>query len=130
MGIGGPQCDRERFASLILRNIALLKFRNGYSLDLDAIAEYTRGELAYAIRNGPFQTNLLMGGLDSEEKAKLYYLDYMGTLQQMTKAAHGYAAYFVSSILDNGYKVGLSQEDGLELMKKCASELKTRFLID
>ena len=49
--------------------------------------------------------NVLMGGYDQIEKeAKLYWMDYLGTLQQVTKGAHGYAAYFVNSVLDNAFK--------------------------
>ena len=130
MGVAGETCDRERFSSYILRNIALTKYRTGSQLDLDAIAEFTRSELAYAIRRGPFQTNILIGGVDEDGKAKLFWLDYMGTMQQTAKGAHGYAGYFTTSILEDNYKVGLTQAEGLEIMKKCANEMRTRFLLD
>ena len=129
MGVAGEICDRERFSSYIMRNMALQKYRTGNDMDLEAIAEYTRSELAYAIRRGPFQTNIILAGVENDE-AKLYWIDYMGTMCQMTKGAHGYAAYFVGSILDNFYKKGMSIEDGLECMKKCVHEMKTRFLLD
>ena len=46
-----------------------------------------------------------MGGYDHiENEAKLYWMDYLGTLQQVTKGAHGYAGYFVNSVLDQHYK--------------------------
>ena len=130
MGVAGETCDRERFASYVLRNIAWNKYKTGAALDLNAIAEYTRSELAYAIRNGPYQTNILIGGIDDDGKAKLFWLDYMGTMQQVGKGAHGYAGYFTSSILEDNYREGLTQEQGLAIMKKCANEMRTRFLHD
>ena len=66
----------------------------------------------------------------NEKEAKLYWLDYIGTLQQVTKGAHGYAGYFVNSVLDNNYKAGMSLDEGIEACKKCLLELKTRFIIN
>ena len=79
----------------------------------------------------PFQVNVLMGGYDQIEKeAKLYWMDYLGTLQQVTKGAHGYAAYFVNSVLDNAFKQGMTKEEGLQACRLCIKELKTRFIIN
>ena len=47
-----------------------------------------RTELAQALRKGPYQVNLLIGGYDlQEQRAKLYWMDYLGTLQQVNKGA-------------------------------------------
>lgn len=130
MAVSGETCDRDRFASLIMRSLALQKFRHGYELDLESTAEFTRSQLAEALRKGPYQVNLLMGGYDHQaEKARLYWFDYLGTMQEVTKGAHGYAGYFVSSVLDNHYKKDMTLEEGLECAKECINELKTRFLI-
>lgn len=130
MAIAGETCDRERFASYIQRNLAWHKYKHGYELDLESTAEFTRSELAYAIRNGPFNVNLLIGGYDdTTETARLFWLDYFGSLQEVKKGAHGYAGYFTSSILDNHYKKDMTLEEGLECIKKCTDEMKTRFLI-
>ena len=41
-----------------------------------------RTELATALRKGPYNVNILMGGYDlNENRAKLYWMDYLGTLQ-------------------------------------------------
>ena len=81
------------------------------------------------LRRGPFQVNVLMAGYDEGEGTKLYWMDYLGTLCRVTKGAHGYAAYFINSILDNHYKEGMSLEDGKACMRACVKELGTRFLI-
>ena len=79
-----------------------MEYRTGYEPGLDATANFLRSELAQSLRSrSPFQVNVLMGGYDHIEKtAKLYWMDYLGTLQQVTKGAHGHAGYFVNSVLD------------------------------
>ena len=90
-----------------------------------------RTELAQALRKGPYQVNILLGGYDIlEGVAKLYWMDYLGSLQQVQKGAHGYAAYFVNSVLDNNYRQDMTEAEGLETMRKCILELKTRFMIN
>lgn len=59
-----------------------------------------RSELAYAIRNGPYNVNCLLGGID-EDGPGLYFMDYLGTLQKTHVGAHGYGGLFLYGILDN-----------------------------
>ena len=74
---------------------------------------------------------MLLGGYDQIEKqAKLYWMDYLGTLQQVTKGAHGHAGYFVNSVLDQHYKQNMTLEEGLAACRQCLKELKTRFIIN
>ena len=48
----------------------------------------------------------------------------------MTKGAHGYAGYFVNSVLDQHYKENMSLEEGLNACRQCIKELQTRFIIN
>ena len=70
---------------------------------------------------------MIIGALD--ESPELYYLDYLGTLQKLDHCAHGYGAYFISSVFDNYWKPDMNVEEGLSLVKKCIAEIQTRFLI-
>ena len=100
-------------------------------MGVESTAQYMRTEMAQALRRGPFQVNLLMGGFDHVEgKAKLYWMDYLGTLQQVNKGAQGYAGYFVNSVLDNAFTKDMTLDQGLEASKKCIKELSTRFIIN
>ena len=73
----------------------------------------------------------MIGGYDLHEKqAKLYWMDYLGTLQQVQKGAHGYAGYFVNSVLDNEFRHDMNLEQGIAAMQKCIVELRTRFMIN
>jgi len=75
--------------------------------------------------------NVLVGGWDElSGQAKLYWMDYLGTLQQVTKAAHGYAGYFVNSVMDNYWKQDMTLEEGEAACRACVKELKTRFIIN
>ena len=57
-------------------------------------------------------------------------MDYLGTLQQVTKGAHGYAAYFVNSVLDQHYRQDMTLDEGKAACRSCVKELKTRFIIN
>ena len=130
MAASGETCDRDRFLSYIKRNLEWYYFKNGHELTIDAAASYTRDELAHALRRGPYMVNLLVAGFDQASgEARMYWMDYLGTLQQTTKGAHGYAAYFVSSTLDNHFKLGMTFEEGKEAIRQCIRELQKRFLI-
>ena len=61
--------------------------------------------------------------------ASLYYLDYMGSVNKVNFGCHGYAASFVLSIFDREWKEGLTEAEGIDLVKKCIAELQIRFLI-
>ena len=105
MACSGEQTDRYNFSNYVMRNLQLMEFRTGHEPDVESTAQFIRSETADALRRAPFQVNALIGGYDVvEQSAKLYWMDYLGTLQQVQKGAHGYAAYFVNSVLDNGYQ--------------------------
>ena len=131
LACAGEHTDRYAFCNYIQKNLQLQEYRTGFEPSVEASAQYTRSELAQALRKGPYQVNLLMAGYDHlDGQAKLYWMDYFGTLQQVSKGAHGYAAYFVNSVLDNNFKQDMTLEEGIETLKKCIVELNTRFIIN
>ena len=131
LGTAGEQCERYSFANYIQRNLELQQFRTGVDLSLEGTANYMRSELAKALRQAPYQVNCLMGGYDHlDKRAKLYWMDYLGTLQQVNKGAQGYAGYFVNSVLDNHFKQDMTLDQGIEACKKCCFELNHRFLVN
>ena len=131
MGMAGEQTDRYQYSNFIKRNLELQEMRTGCELGVEATAQYMRTELAKALRKGPYQVNLLIGGFDQHEnRAKMYWMDYLGTLQQLNKGAQGYASYFVNSILDNHFQKDMTLEQGLAACRMCIKELRTRFTIN
>ncbi|CAE7949684.1 PBD2 [Symbiodinium sp. KB8] len=141
----GENCDRVAFTELIVRNIALDKFRSKLSRSCKATAHYIRGE-------APMSVNLLLAGVDvpateastdskdSAEAGKaapapagepsLYWIDYMGTMAKVGFGAHGYCAYFTNGLLDRYWKAGMSEEEGKALMGRCIGETRARFMLN
>ena len=56
-------------------------------------------------------------------------MDYMASFSKVNFGAHGYAANFILSVFDRDWKAGLTLEQGLEVVRRCIHELRTRFLI-
>jgi 20S proteasome subunit beta 4 len=130
MGVSGPNADAVKFTEYVSKNINLYELANdGTKLSTHAQANFARGELATALRKGPYQVNILLGGYDEKSGASLYFLDYMGTLHKLPHAAQGHAAYFCSSIFDKEYTKNLTEEGAMKIIESCINEIHTRFLI-
>lgn len=114
----------------VSKNINLYELSNdGTKLSTKAQANYARGELAAALRKGPFQVNVLLGGYDDKTGGTLYHLDYMGTMHKVKNGAQGYAQYFVSSIFDKECTENMTEEEALKVVQMCINEIHTRFLM-
>merc|ERR1719222_224339 len=128
MACVGPNGDVTNFMEYISKNIRLYQLRNSLNLSVKATVNFTRNELAAALRKGPFQTDLIIAGVD-EDGPSLYFMDYLASAEKVNKAAHGYGAYFALSIMDRYYKPDLTLEEGKDIMRKCIQEMKTRFVL-
>ena len=124
----GDHADRANFGSYIRRNIDYSRFRHNRDLTINEIANLIRNQLAEALRKQPYQVNILLGGVD-KEGVQLYWIDYLGTLAEVPYGAHGYAGYFISSVLSNFWKPDLDKETALKLVNGAINELRTRFII-
>ena len=125
----GAQADTVCFTEYVQKNMALYEISNGLKLSTPAAASFVRNELAVALRKGPYQTNLLLGGYDAEHGATLYYLDYLASSNKVNYGCHGYVSSFVLSIFDREWTPAMSEAQGLELLKKCIDEIQIRFLV-
>merc|ERR1712217_545074 len=92
-------------------------------------ANFTRNELAYSLRKGPFQADLPIAGCD-ESGPGLYYLDYLGRMEKVNKAAQGYGAFFTLGLMDRYYKPDLNLEEAKNIIKLCMKEMETRFVMN
>jgi 20S proteasome subunit beta 4 len=136
MGVAGPNCDLVNFTQYIAKNIRLYELSNdGTKLSVHAQANFARGQLAYALRKGPYQVNILLGGYDTNEQdkekegASLYHLDYMGTLHKVAYGAQGYASYFTLSIMDRECKENMTEAEALTVIEHCIAEIQVRFML-
>lgn len=135
MACGGPVGDRNNFSEYVQKNMALNSFRNNHLLSTKAAANWTRNQLAQSLRSrSPYQVSLLLGGWDKNVKenggASLYYMDYMGALHPMEKAAHGYGAHFCLSTLDRHFHKDCTLAEAKETAKKCLHEIATRLVLN
>lgn len=133
MAYTGESGDTVQFTEYIQANIQLYLMReNDTELSPKATASFVRNQLATSIRSRkPYQVNVLIGGYDTKtDLAALSWIDYLGTLVELPYAAHGYAAFYCSSLFDRHYKKDMKKEEGLELLRMCIKELEMRMPID
>lgn len=125
----GVAADNSAFAEYVSKNIKLYELNNHVKLDTAAAATFVRNELATALRKGPYQTNILLAGYDEQGGASLHWMDYLASKSTVDFGAHGYAGNFIISIFDREWKHNMNLEQGLEIVRMCLHELKTRFMI-
>eukprot|EP00760_Papus_ankaliazontas_P028067 PhM_4_TR3511/c0_g1_i1/m.60895/K02734/PSMB2; 20S proteasome subunit beta 4 len=140
LGVLGSNAHRINFVEYIKANLKLMNLRsNGRPMTTSATASYIRGQLARALReSGAYECFLLLAGYDSpvseHDKSpggpSLYFMDYLGTLEKVPYACHGYGATFSMSILDRHYRKDMNQEEGLKLVQQCVAEVQKRIIIN
>lgn len=128
LAIGGEHSDVLVFGDYIQKNLAFLQYKNGYKLSTDDTAQFIRSEFAEAIRKGPYSVNCLLAGFEGDEP-RLYWLDYLGSVIETSKAAHGYAEFLTSSVLDTLQTKDMTEEQGIEAINHCLNTMKDRFVI-
>ncbi|KZV35398.1 folate-biopterin transporter 1, chloroplastic [Dorcoceras hygrometricum] len=129
MGASGESGDRVQFTEYIQKNVALYQFRNGIPLTTAAAANFTRGELATALRKNPYMVNIILGGYDKDAGPSLYFIDYIASLHKVDKAAFGYGSYFALAMMDRHYRQDMTVEEAIELVDKCILEIRTRLVV-
>ena len=76
-----------------------------------------------------YQVNLLLAGFDETAGPSLYFLDYLGTLHEMSCASHGYGGSFVMSLFDKAWRPGMSVEEAVELCDAAIAEVRCRLVV-
>ena len=131
MVVCGDSGDTVYFGEFIQKNMVYYRIKNGYSLSPSAAANYTRHEMAKRLRQYPNLVNLIMGGVDPKtKKTSLYFMDYLGTLADVSYTAHGYGSYFALSILDKYHHINMTVEETEDLLLKCILEIQKRLVIN
>lgn len=125
----GEAGDRVNFSEYIIANVRLYALRNGMQLSTKAVANFTRGELATALRKSPYNTNLLVAGYDEGAGPALYWCDYLATLHHMNICGTGYGSYFVLSLFDKLWHPDVTESEALDMMRKGIEEVKRRLVV-
>ncbi|KAF7144512.1 hypothetical protein RHSIM_Rhsim04G0199900 [Rhododendron simsii] len=150
MGASGEAGDRAQFTEYIQKNVALYQFRNGIPLTTAAAANFTRGELATALRKdllssslevhwvmptaasvpqSPYMVNIILAGYDKETGPSLYFIDYIASMHKVDKAAFGYGSYFSLAMMDRHYHSNMTVEEAIDLVDKCIIEIRSRLVV-
>jgi 20S proteasome subunit beta 4 len=103
LGTCGEVSDRKSFSKLIKGEGEYYFYRYNIRLSTNEVANHTRSMLAENLRKGSLPVNCLIAGFDNNEPS-LYWMDYLGTLQKVTRGAQGYCSYFLGGLMDNYYK--------------------------
>ena len=131
MAACGEPGDTVQFAEFIQQNLQLYEIRNGYQLSPFSAANFTRKNLAEALRSrNPYNVNLILAGYDSVTGPKIYYMDYLASMVDVPYAVHGHGGLLTLSILDSQYDPAMNIEQALTLVKNCVKELQNRFLLN
>merc|ERR1712110_607963 len=130
--MSGDPGDVEQFSEYIKANMQLYAMRNNYETTPAETANFTRREIATALRKrGMYQCGMMMGGYDTmAEKPSLFYMGAYGSCVEVPFAAHGYGAMFAHSLLDRHYRPDLSYDQATDLVQKVCQELARRFVIN
>ncbi|KAJ3669916.1 hypothetical protein LUZ60_010240 [Juncus effusus] len=128
LGACGEPADRLRFTEHIQKKIRLHEISNGISFSTHAAANYTRNQLAMALKENPYSVNLLMAGYDKRTGPSLYYIDYMGTLHKIDKGGFGSGLHFCLPLMNCYYRADMSVEEAVDLMDKCIAVIRSRLV--
>jgi len=129
LALGGDPADIVNESEYFQKNMNLYALKYGVALTTNAAANYMRGEKSANLRKGMKAVDMLLAGYDEGEGPSLFYLDYLASMQKLEKGAHGYAGFFVNSLLDAHWKPGMTEEEGLHLVDLCIAEIQKRFMI-
>lgn len=129
--------SRKGFSKLIKGESEYYYYRYNNRLNTYETANFTRSVLANNIRKGGDLANCLIAGFENNEPS-LYWLDYLGSLQKVTRGCQGYCSYFLNGLLDNCYKkvnnIFLNQDftfnEAFTCVSDCIREMKTRFVLN
>lgn len=67
---------------------------------------------------------------EDEYEPKLFWLDEYGSLMAVEYGAHGLGSNFILSILDRHYQSDMTREEGIQLLKDCFEQLRSRYIIN
>lgn len=141
MVCSGENGPRVNFTEYIKANIQLNTVRqHGRRSSTPSTAAFIRQQLASSLRSrdGAYLVNSLLAGFDVKASeydeegghgSYLYYLDYIGTLQEVNYGCHGYGGTFVTAILDQLWAPDLDPAAAMVLLQKCCDEVKKRIII-
>eukprot|EP00903_Cladosiphon_okamuranus_P007559 g7333.t1 len=128
----GDQGDVEMFVDWLKRITRLMELESSRPVAVRTLAHFARRNLANNLRKrgaGQAVTSLLGGWDETAGRPELFWLDALGALQNVAFGAHGLASRFALSLLDNGFREGMSLDEARDLLETCFRQLERRYLV-
>jgi 20S proteasome subunit beta 4 len=128
--VTGSPGDISQFLDLIQKSIQLQILENETTVNINSIANFMRQELSSCLRKGPMNLNMILIGYSANFKPSIYFLDYLGNLQKMNFCAMGYSSSIIYSLIEKYFDENMNLVQGLQIITKCISTIRNRFLIN
>ncbi|XRO76782.1 archaeal proteasome endopeptidase complex subunit beta [Methanocaldococcus sp. 10A] len=124
--IAGSVGDAQAIVRLLTAEAKLYKMRTGKNISPLACATLL-SNILHSNRYFPFLTQLIIGGYDLLEGAKLFSLDPLGGMnEEKTFTATGSGSPIAYGVLEAGYDRDMSVEEGIKLAIKALKSAMER----
>jgi proteasome beta subunit len=117
MTIAGSVADAQYLIDLMNAEARLYELRTGHRPPVNTIVKILANELYRSKYPSPYEVQHIVGGVDSEGP-KLYDVGGDGSILKETYTSTGSGSLYAYGVLEDGYKEGLSVEEGIELATK------------
>ncbi|MHA1594441.1 MAG: archaeal proteasome endopeptidase complex subunit beta [Candidatus Baldrarchaeia archaeon] len=125
MTIAGTVADAQQLVRLVRANINLKMLETEHEASVRSVTHLTAA-LLFQNRLFPYITQLIVGGIDSEGP-HLFSLDPLGSVIEEDKfTATGSGSVIAYGVLEDGYRDGMSIEEGVELAKRAIKAARKR----
>ncbi len=127
MTIAGSVADAQYLIDLMRAEARLYELQNGKKPPVNTIVKILANELFRAQYPAPYEVQHIVGGVDNEGP-KLYDVGGDGSILKESYTSTGSGSLYAYGVLEDGYKEGLSVEEGVELAKKAVKAAISRDL--
>eukprot|EP00754_Rhynchopus_humris_P016622 Rhum_TRINITY_DN14518_c3_g1::Rhum_TRINITY_DN14518_c3_g1_i1::g.96173::m.96173/K02734/PSMB2; 20S proteasome subunit beta 4 len=136
----GDQGDRSRLLQYVKCSLKPAEIQSGKPHSTHATATYMRNHMAQSLRSkrGMYQANMMFAGFDNPDAEagadanagpSLYWIDHLAAMQKVNYGCHGYGGSFVTSVMDSKWKVDMSVDESIALLKDCLGTINKRLIV-
>jgi proteasome beta subunit len=115
--IAGSVADAQYLIDLMAAQAHLFELQTGRSITVNTVVKILAGELFRHKAKGMYEVQHIIGGVD-DEGPKLFDVGGDGSIIKEDCTSTGSGLRFSYGVLEDGYKEGMSIEEGIELAKK------------
>jgi len=124
MTIAGSVADAQRTVDILIANAQLYKLEMGRPIPVSSAARLV-ANLLFSARYVPFQTQVLLGGVD-DSGPHVYNMDLFGSLQEEKMVATGSGSPVAYGILEDRFKEDAEVKQNLPIIVKAVNAAMKR----